>query len=254
MASSELKQQTYKLLEHDETIKLIQRSQNGDEFAKSTLVNHNLGLVKSVLKRFLNRGYDAEDLYQIGCMGLLKAIQKFDTSFEVRFSTYAVPMIMGEIRRFLRDDGIIKVSRSLKQIATTANMAKEKLTKELGRDPTLKELSIEINIEKEDIIMALDANTKPNYLYDVIHESDGSPIHLIDSIPSNEGGLDIADSIALKEILRKLEPRERQIIVLRYFKDKTQKQIGDLLGISQVQVSRIEKKVLENMKDTLKKV
>lgn len=254
MASSELRQQTYELLGHDETIKLIQRSQNGDEYAKSTLVSHNLGLVKSVLKRFLNRGYDTEDLYQIGCMGLLKAIQKFDTSFEVRFSTYAVPMIMGEIRRFLRDDGIIKVSRSLKQIATTANMAKEKLTKELGRDPTLKELSDEINVEKEDIIMALDANTKPDYLYDVIHQSDGSPIHLIDKIPSNEGGLDIADNIALKEILRKLDSRERQIIVLRYFKDQTQKQIGDLLGISQVQVSRIEKKVLENMKNTLKKV
>lgn len=254
MESCKLKQNTYELLEHDETIKLIQRSQNGDEEAKAKLVSHNLGLVKSVLKRFLNRGYDAEDLYQIGCMGLVKAIQKFDTSFDVKFSTYAVPMIMGEIRRFLRDDGIIKVSRSLKQIAMRANIAKEKLIKELGREPTLSELSIELELEKEDIIMALDANAKPNYLHDVIHESDGSPIHLIDRIPADEGGVDITDNIALKEILRKLEPRERQIIVLRYFKDKTQKQIGEVLGISQVQVSRIEKKVLANMKDTLKKV
>ncbi len=254
MSNSELKQNTYELLEHDETMELIQQSQNGDEFAKSKLVSHNLGLVKSVLRRFLNRGYDPDDLYQIGCMGLIKAIQKFDTSFDVRFSTYAVPMIMGEIRRFLRDDGIIKVSRSLKQIATTANMAKEKLTKELGRDPTLKELSAEIKIEKEDIIMALDANIKPDYLHNVIHESDGAPIHLIDRIPAVEKGLDLTDSIALKEILRSLKPRERQIIVLRYFKDKTQQQIGDLLGISQVQVSRIEKKVLENMRETYKKV
>ena len=254
MSNSELKQNTYELLEHDETMKLIQQSQNGDEFAKSKLVSHNLGLVKSVLRRFLNRGYDSEDLYQIGCMGLVKAIQKFDTSFDVRFSTYAVPMIMGEIRRFLRDDGIIKVSRSLKQIATTANMAKEKLTKELGRDPTIKELSEEIKIEKEDIVMALEANIKPDYLHNVIHESDGAPIHLIDRIPADEKGLDIADSIALKEVLRELKPRERQIIVLRYFKDKTQQQIGDLLGISQVQVSRIEKKVLENMRETFKKV
>lgn len=254
MRSSQVKQNTYELLGHEETIELIVKSQNGDEDAKSKLVSHNLGLVKSILKRFLNRGYDPEDIYQIGCMGLLKAIQKFDTSFNVRFSTYAVPMIMGEIRRFLRDDGIIKVSRSLKQVATRANMAREKLTKELGREPTLNELSIEIDIDKEDIVMALDANTKPDYLHNVIHESDGSPIHLIDKIPSNELGLDIHDSIALKETLRKLEPRERQIIILRYFKDKTQKEIGDLLDISQVQVSRIEKKVLENMKNTLKKV
>ena len=254
MATSELKEKTYELLGHEETIELIKKSQNGDELAKSKLVSHNLGLVKSILKRFLNRGYDADDIYQIGCMGLVKAIQKFDTSFEVRFSTYAVPMIMGEIRRFLRDDGIIKVSRSLKQIATNANMAKEKLTKQLGREPTLSELSKEIDIEKEDIVMALDANTKPNYLHDIIHQSDGSPIHLIDSIPDVEKGLDINDSIALKEVLRKLEPRERQIIVLRYFKDKTQKQIGDVLGISQVQVSRIEKKVLEDMRETLIKV
>ena len=254
MQNSEVKPNTYELLGHEETMELIVKAQNGDEAAKSKLVSHNLGLVKSILKRFLNRGYDAEDLYQLGCMGLLKAIQKFDTSFNVRFSTYAVPMIMGEIRRFLRDDGIIKVSRSLKQVATRANMAKEKLTKELGREPTLNELSKEIDIEKEDIVMALDANIKPDYLHNVIHQSDGAPIHLIDKIPSNEKGLDIDDSIALKETLRKLEPRERQIIVLRYFKDQTQKEIGDLLGISQVQVSRIEKKVLENMRDTLKKV
>ncbi len=250
-----LKQNTYELLEHDETIRLILKSQNGDEDAKSKLVSHNLGLVKSVLKRFLNRGYDAEDLYQLGCMGLVKAIQKFDTSFEVRFSTYAVPMIMGEIRRFLRDDGIIKVSRSLKQIAMRVGIEKEKLLKELGREPTLSELSKSLEVDKEDIVMALDANIKPNYLHDVIHQSDGSPIHLIDRVEAQPyKTMDITDSIALKEILGKLKPRERQIIVLRYFKDLTQKEIGDMLGMSQVQVSRIEKKVLETMKTSLKKV
>lgn len=252
MVSSEMKQNTYELLGHEETIELIGKSQNGDESAKSKLVSHNLGLVKSILKRFLNRGYDPEDLYQIGCMGLIKAIQKFDISFNVRFSTYAVPMIMGEIRRFLRDDGIIKVSRSLKQLGTRVNMAREKLTKELGREPTLNELSVEIDIEKEDIIMALDANTKPDYLHNVIYESDGAPIYLIDKISSEEKGIGIDDRIVLKETLRKLKPRERQIIVLRYFKDRTQREIGDLLGISQVQVSRIEKKVLKNMKNILK--
>ncbi|AFS78045.1 RNA polymerase sigma-F factor SigF [Gottschalkia acidurici 9a] len=255
METSTLEQGTYELLDHEETMRLIKKAQNGDEEAKTKLINHNLGLVKSVLKRFANRGYELEDLYQIGCIGLLKGIQKFDTSFDVRFSTYAVPMIMGEIRRFLRDDGIIKVSRSLKQTATNANMAKERLTKELGREPTIQELSEAIDVDKEDIVMALDANTRPDYLYEVIHESDGSPIHLIDKVMGTEDeNTDILNKIALKEVLGKLKPRERQIIVLRYFNDKTQTEIGEILGISQVQVSRIEKKVLESMKNILQKV
>ncbi|KNF09266.1 RNA polymerase sigma-F factor SigF [Gottschalkia purinilytica] len=248
-------QPMYELLDHEETIELINKAQQGDETAQSKLVEHNLGLVKSVLKRFLNRGYEVEDLYQIGCIGLLKAIQKFDTSYEVRFSTYAVPMIIGEIKRFLRDDGIIKVSRSLKQTATKANMAKEKLTKKLGREPNIQEISEEIDITKEEIVMALDANHQPDYLYDIIHQSDGSPIHLIDKVMATENkDSEIIDKITLKQLLGQLKPRDRQIIIMRYFKDKTQTEIANMLGISQVQVSRIEKKVLENMKNLLTKV
>ncbi|RKD26077.1 RNA polymerase, sigma subunit, RpoX/SigF [Caminicella sporogenes DSM 14501] len=239
----------------EKTIKLIERAQKGDEEAKSILVNENLGLVKSLVSRFDNRGYDREDIFQLGCIGLIKAIEKFDTSYGVRFSTYAVPMIIGEIKRFLRDDGIIKVSRSLKQTANKVKMTKETLFKKLGREPTIQEISKELNISKEDIVLALESSIHPDYLYDIIHEDDGSPIHLIDKISETNADDDseIIDRIALKDALNKLKPRERQIIILRYFKDKTQSDIAKSLGISQVQVSRIEKKVLETMKNILEK-
>jgi len=244
----------YELLNHEDTMNLINQAQSGDEGAQSTLVNHNLGLVRSVLKRFANRGYENEDLFQLGCIGLLKAIQKFDINYEVRFSTYAVPMIIGEIKRFLRDDGIIKVSRSLKQTATKAKVAKEVLTKRLGREPSIQEIADEIKIDKEDIVLALDSNHQPDYLYDVIHQNDGSPIHLIDRVSSEESeDLGVLDRITLKQVLGQLKPRERQIIILRYFKDKTQTEIASALGISQVQVSRIEKRVLQNMRNLLTK-
>ena len=242
------------ILSQEEALHLIELAQNGDEKAKNILVNKNLGLVKSVVRGFVNRGYESEDLFQIGCIGLIKAIQKFDTSFDVKFSTYAVPMIMGEIKRFLRDDGMIKVSRSLKQTASKAKYAKEKLSNKFGREPTIQEISDEINIDKEDIVLALDSNYQPDYLYDVIHQKDGSPIYLIDRIGIEEDDeKDLVDKLVLKEILSRLKPRDRQIIILRYFKDKTQTEIADILGISQVQVSRIEKKVLEEMKNMLSK-
>ncbi|MTI49183.1 RNA polymerase sporulation sigma factor SigF [Sporosalibacterium faouarense] len=254
MRSNSAKNVSHDLLSHEETMRLIQLAQTGDEEAQSVIVNHNLGLVRSVLKRFTNRGYDSEDLFQLGCIGLLKAIQKFDTSYEVRFSTYAVPMIIGEIKRFLRDDGIIKVSRSLKQTANKAKMAKERLTKKFGREPSIEEISEEIKVSKEDIIMALDSNHHPDYLYDVIHQNDGSPIHLIDKVANDESeDLEILDKITLKQIISQLKPRDRQIIILRYFKDKTQTEIANMMGISQVQVSRIEKRVLGNMKKILTK-
>jgi len=243
------------ILEHGRTIELILEAQSGSLQAQETLVNHNLGLVRSVIRRFTNRGYEREDLFQLGCIGLIKAIKKFDISFDVRFSTYAVPMIIGEIKRFLRDDGIIKVSRSLKQTATRVKMTKEKLQKENGREPTLQEISDDMNVTKEEIVMALDSSAHPEYLYDVIHHDDGSPIHLIDKISETDSLEDSAviDRIMLQEAISKLEPRERQIIFLRYFKDQTQTEIAQVLGISQVQVSRIEKKVLQNMKDLMKK-
>ena len=242
------------LLSHEETMELISMAQKGDKDAKDKLVKHNIGLIKSVLRGFTNRGYDMDDLFQIGSIGLLKAISKFDTSYDVKFSTYAVPMIAGEIKRFLRDDGIIKVSRSLKQTANKVRYTQENLTKTLGREPTIQEIAEELNIDKEEIVMALESTYHPDYLYDVVHQNEGSPLYVIDKISLNDGSEeDIIDNIMLKEILSQLKDRDRQVIVLRYFKDKTQVEVAELLGISQVKVSRIEKRIIEEMKKMLAK-
>ncbi len=237
------------ILSHNETMELIQLSQNGDREAKNKLVENNIGLIRSVLRGFMNRGYEVDDLFQIGSIGLLKAIDKFDTSFNVKFSTYAVPMIVGEIKRFLRDDGLIKVSRSLKQVAGQAKRAEDMLSKRLGREPTIQEISEEINVEAEEVVMALESSYHPEYLYNVIHQDDGAPLYLIDKISIDEDSQEeILDSIFLKEILNKLEPRDRQVIILRYFKDKTQTEVAKELGISQVQVSRIEKRIIDDIR------
>lgn len=242
------------LLEHSEMMELIAKAQMGDSAAKERLVKCNIGLVRSVLKGFTNRGYDTEDLFQIGCIGLIKAIDKFDTSYDVKFSTYAIPMIIGEIKRFLRDDGMIKVSRSLKQTNIKVRYAKESLTNKLGREPTVQEIADELAIDREEIVMAMDSNYQPEYLHDVIHEKDGAPLFLIDRISDDsEDEEDIIDNILLKELLNKLSPRDRQVIVFRYFKDKTQVEVAKMLNISQVQVSRIEKRILEEMRKMLAK-
>lgn len=242
------------LLAHEETMELILMAQKGDKEAKDKLVRHNIGLVKSVLRGFTNRGYDVDDLFQIGSIGLLKAIDKFDLSYDVRFSTYAVPMIAGEIKRFLRDDGIIKVSRSLKQTANKVKYTQDTLAKILGREPTIQEISEELKIDKEEIVMALESSYQPDYLYDVIYQNDGNPLYLIDKISLEEDNeKEIIDNILLKELLSRLKDRDRQVIVLRYFKDKTQVEVAKLLGISQVQVSRIEKRIIEDMKKMLVK-
>ena len=217
---------------------------------KEILIKNNLGLVRSVISKFSNIGYERDDLFQLGSIGLIKSIYKFDPKFNVKFSTYAVPMILGEIKRYLRDDGMVKVSRSLKQIAIKAKTQTEILTKKLGREPSIEELAHELDIEKEDLVMAMEANFSVEYLHGVIHEEEGSPICLIDKISlkgENEEER-VIDNLLLKQVLDKLEKRERQIIVLRYFEDKTQSEIGDILNISQVQVSRIEKKVLSKLK------
>ena len=243
-----------RLLSHVETIELIKRAQSGDSKARETLVESNLGLVRSVLRGFLNRGHDVEDLFQIGSIGLLKAIDKFDISYDVKFSTYAVPMIIGEIKRFLRDDGIIKISRSLKQIAGMAKQAGEKLYKILGREPSIQEISEEIGVEKEEIVMALESSYQPEYLYEIVYQNDGSPLYLIDKINLEEDQpTDVLDSIVLKDVISQLKPRDRQIIVLRYFQDKTQVEVANVLGISQVQVSRIEKRIIGEMRKFLAK-
>lgn len=231
---------------------LIPLAKAGDEKAMNRVIEMNLPLVSSISKKFLNRGYDYEDIFQIGSIGLVKAIKNFDASFNVKFSTYAVPMIIGEIKRFIRDDGIIKISRNVKSLARKLHFDKEQLTKELGRDPTIEEISKHSGVAKEDIVFAIESSTGLQYLYDTIHQDDGAPVLLIDKL--SEKGVedtDMIDKIALKEALRSLDTKSRQIIMLRYFKDKTQVQVAKLLGISQVQVSRIEKKVLVVMRKKL---
>lgn len=239
-------------LTQSEFLNMISRAQNGDADAENFLVENNIGLVRSVVKRFLNRGCEYDDLVQIGSIGLLKAIKKFDSSYNVKFSTYAIPMIIGEIKRFLRDDGMIKVSRNLKEIANKAHIAKEALEKDYGREPTIAEIASVLEIPKEDLAIALDSVQNTESLYETIHQDDGSPILLIDRISCNENeDADIIDRLALKEVLSKLDAKERQIIMLRYFKDMTQCQVADMLRMSQVQVSRIEKKIIAKLKQSI---
>lgn len=237
---------------YDNNKDLIKKAKDGDNAALEYLTEMNLPLVSSISKKFLNRGYEYDDIFQIGCIGLVKAINNFDESFNVKFSTYAVPMIIGEIKRFLRDDGMIKVSRSVKNTARKLHYDKDALTKVLGREPTIEELSKYSKVSKEDIITALESASSMQYLYDTIHQDEGTPVLLIDKLSENyEEDTEVIDKIALREALGKLDMKSRQIIMLRYFKDKTQIQVAKMMGISQVQVSRIEKKVLKIMKDKL---
>lgn len=235
-------------LKDDELRNLIRRSQSGDQEARDMIVKSNLRLVWSVVQRFLNRGYEPDDLYQIGCIGLLKSVDKFDLSYEVKFSTYAVPMIIGEIQRFIRDDGTVKVSRSLKEMANKIRRAKEELSKTLGRVPTVNELSENLELSPEEIIMAQEASRSPSSIHETVYENDGDPITLLDQIAdTNESKW--FDKITLKEAISELDERERLIVYLRYYKDQTQSEVASRLGISQVQVSRLEKKILQQMKD-----
>ena len=245
-----LKKQVY---DYDDNINLIQLAKSGNKDALNKIIEINLPLVSSISRKFLNRGYEYEDIFQIGSMGLIKAVNNFDISYNVKFSTYAVPMIIGEIKRFLRDDGIIKVSRNVKSTAKKLHYDKEELTKKLDREPTIEELAVFSGIDKEEIVFAIESANSLQYLYDTIHQDDGAPVLLIDKLSENvEEDNNMIDRIALKEALRDLDIKARQIIMLRYFKDKTQVQVAKMLGISQVQVSRIEKKVLKIMKEILK--
>lgn len=234
-------------MEH--TIALIQRSHDGDEKARAQLVEENMGLIWCVVRRFYGRGVEPDDLFQIGSIGLLKAIDKFDLSFDVKFSTYAVPMISGEIKRFLRDDGMIKVSRSLKELSYKAHLAREKLQEKLRRDPTLEELAEEMQVEKEDLVMALDSGNEVESLYKPVYQKDGNEVALMEKLEEKEVQEEkILNRMLLKELLDGLEKEARQLIYLRYFANKTQTEIGKELGISQVQVSRMEKKILKSLR------
>lgn len=233
----------------DHTLALIQRSHNGDEEARAQLVEENTGLVWCIVKRYYNRGAEADDLFQIGSIGLLKAIDKFDLSYDVKFSTYAVPMISGEIKRFLRDDGMIKVSRSLKELAYRAYGCEAVMQEKMGRDPTVTELAEELGVETEELTMALEASGDIESLHKPIYQKEGQEIRLMDKLPQKEEGEDkILDHMLLKQLLSYLDKEERQLIYLRYFADQTQSQVGKQMGISQVQVSRMEKKILKNLR------
>jgi len=231
---------------------LIKRAKNGDKEAENEILNGNIALVWSVARKFSNRGYDLDDIFQIGCIGILKAIKNFDLSYDVRFSTYAVPLIMGEIKRFLRDDGIIKVSRRLKEIAQKAKITKEILEKELNREAKLSEIAERIGELPSDLAVALEANVAPESLYREFNDGDKSGGYLIDKIANNiDTEEEILDKISLSEAIKALDERERKIIMLRYFRGKTQSEIASVIGISQVQVSRLEKKILLRMKEKM---
>ena len=220
--------------------------------ARDRIIEANLGLVWSVAKKFYGRGTEPDDLFQIGTIGLLKAVNKFDDSFNVQFSTYAVPMIMGEIKRFLRDDGIIKVSRSLKEMNARAGKAREELTRKLGREPSVGEIAEAIGVAVEELVHAMDAVAMPDSLH-AERGSGGDGESGVTLMESTDSGVDLEDEvtrkIAIQQMLAKFKARERQVIMLRYFAEKTQSEIGRMLGISQVQVSRIESKILKEMRE-----
>ncbi len=236
----------------DKVYELIKRSQEGDKEAIDILVQENVGLIWSVVKKFTNRGYDADDLFQIGAIGLIKCIKKFDTSYDVKFSTYAVPMIMGEIKRFIRDDGMIKISRPLKELSMKAKFLYDSILKETGEEPTVNEVASKLNVSVEELIVATEANKDIESLYSTVHQGDGSPIYLIDKVANNGSEEEtVVDNLTLNEVIQKLKPKEQEVIKLRYFQDKTQTEVAKKIGVSQVQVSRIEKKVLKSMRECI---
>ena len=234
-------------MEH--TLALIEKAHGGDKEARETLVEENMGLVYTIVRRFAGRGHEMEDLIQIGSIGLIKAIDKFNSAFDVKFSTYAVPMIAGEIKRFLRDDGMVKVSRSLKETAGKAYMVKEALEKKYGREPSLEEISEEIGASREDIVLAMESAAEVESLHKTIYQGDGNAISLMDKLEEQGNpNEELLNHMVLNDVIQTLHEEERMLIRLRYFEDKTQMEVARALGMSQVQVSRYEKKILKKMR------
>lgn len=230
---------------------LIRQAQQGDQGAREKVYETNIGLIYMVMERFKNSAYDYEDLFQVGSIGLLKAIDKFDFSYNVRFSTYAVPMIIGEIKKFLRDDGLVKVQRGMKEISSKVSWAQEKLRGELGHEPNVHEIAETLQISKEEIVIAMEACQKPAYIHDVVPGEEKEHLSLIDKLGKDDNNISLLEKLALREALARLDERERIVILRRYFKEETQTAIGCDLGVSQVQVSRIEKSALSKLKNIL---
>lgn len=236
----------------DDILALLGRAHQGDKEARDILTEKNMGLVHSIARRFQNRGVEMEDLVQIGSIGLLKAIDKFDTGYDVRFSIYAVPMITGEIKRFLRDDGMVKVSRSLKEEAARAYAVREELFLKTGREPALEEIAAELNIDREELVLAMESAVQIESLQKTIFQSDGSGISLEDKLPQEKNQQEeVLDRLLLEQMLGMLEPKERELIYLRFFMEKTQTCVAKKMGMSQVQVSRLEKKILSRLREKL---
>ena len=242
----------FPLLSDKEMMDLLSRARNGDNEARERLINCNLKLIFNLVQRFAHRGYEIEDLFQIGTIGLIKAIDKFDFSYGVKFSTYAVPMIIGEIRRFLRDDHPVKVPRSYKELVYKVNRARDQLSTTLGRDPTIGEIAKLIGVQREEIVAALEAVQTPASIYDTLYQDDSDPIYVLDQLPQ-EKDLEGAwfEKIALKEVIDKLPEREKRVLLMRFFEDKTQSEIAAQMHLSQVQISRIERAALHRIRQLM---
>ena len=237
-----------KVLKESEKIELLKKMHEGDATAREKLISGNLRLVLSVIQRFQNRGEHPDDLFQVGVIGLMKAIDNFDISQNVRFSTYAVPMIIGEVRRYLRDNNALRVSRSMRDTAYHAMQAKEQLQTKLNRDPTIEEIAKELDRPVSDVVIALEAIVEPVSLYEPVYADGGEPIYVMDQVGSPETDSDWLDEIMMKETIKSLSPREKKILSLRFMQGKTQTEVAEEIGISQAQVSRLEKCALHKIK------
>lgn len=241
-----------KVLKNEETMELLRRTKNGDMDAREQLISGNLRLVLSVIQKFMGRGENADDLFQVGCIGLIKAIDNFDITLDVKFSTYGVPMIVGEIRRYLRDNSAVRVSRSMRDTAYKVLQVKEKYTAEHQKEPTVEEIAKILDLKREDVVFALDAIVDPVSLYDPIYSDNGDAICVMDQVRDNKNTDDSwLDQIALKEAIKKLTDREKRILNLRFFEGKTQMEVSAEVGISQAQVSRLEKNAINQIKKNL---
>ncbi len=238
------------MLGQEETLDLIKKAQAGDEAAKTKLVEENSPLIKSVIRWFKDKGVENDDLFQLGCMGFLKAINNFDVSFNVKFSTYVVPMVVGEIKRFMRDDGAVKVSRAIKGLNLKINKFVDAFFMENGRKATIAEIAKHFKISEQDVVMAMDSAKMPVSLYTPFDDGEEDGLTIIDRFDGQENE-DFVDKFALKDLIEKLDERDKKIILMRYFYDKTQSEIAERLGVSQVQVSRLENKILENLRKKL---
>lgn len=237
-----------KVLSEDEKLELLKKSRSGDKNAREELINGNLRLVLSVIQRFTNRGENLDDIFQVGCIGLIKAIDRFNLDFEVKFSTYAVPMIIGEVKRFLRDFSSVRVSRSVRDTAYHAMQVKERLQNENNREPSVEEIAKEMGVKKESVVLALEAIVEPVSLYEPVYYDAGDTIYVMDQIGDNNTDVNWIDEILLKQSLKELPEREKTILSLRFMQGMTQTEVAKEIGISQAQVSRLEKGALDKIK------